>query len=299
MNSPPYQKLFWGSYHKNTAHLSHAREHGAYLLLIAALWNNEGRLPSDDDTLAGYAKLSVKEWMAIKPKLMPMFRVVRGKLTQPRVSEDLAKYRDTSCKRKQAGKAGGKASSGKLTGKRQANASGLPTQSESEPDREVEDKSSPSPGAGAPQGEWDEVFDRLIAAYPGKRGRGSPVAARSAFDAVPPERRAKLPGCAVAYGLDQGWGSNGPPSLARWISEGFYIGFLSVSVARQAAWQGPALVRDHVVSRLGEGAARSYVDTADWRPESQTILTRTQYAADQLRGLRMQGINVEKQEAAA
>lgn len=136
MSAPPYQKLFWGSYHKHTAHLSHAREHGAYLLLIGALWNNEGRLPADDDTLAGYAKLTVKEWLTIKPKLVNgvLLKIIRGKLTQPRVTEDLAKYRDTSGKRKQAGKSGGLASAGKPKGKRTANATVLPTKPEPEPE---------------------------------------------------------------------------------------------------------------------------------------------------------------------
>ncbi|MBU2233170.1 MAG: DUF1376 domain-containing protein [Alphaproteobacteria bacterium] len=136
MNAPPYQKLYWGSYHKHTAHLSHAREHGAYLLLIGALWNNEGRLPADDDTLAGYAKLTVKEWLTIKPKLVNgvLLKIVRGKLTQPRVTEDLAKYRDTSGKRKEAGKSGGLASGGKRYENRQANASVLPTKPEPEPE---------------------------------------------------------------------------------------------------------------------------------------------------------------------
>lgn len=134
MSAPPYQKLFWGSYHKHTAHLSHAREHGAYLLLIGALWNNDGKLPADDETLAAYARLTVKEWLAVKPKLMPMFRLSRGKLTQPRVTEDLASYKDTSGKRKQAGKAGGLASGGKRKGNREANASVLPTKPEPEPD---------------------------------------------------------------------------------------------------------------------------------------------------------------------
>lgn len=144
MSAPPYQKLFWGSYHKHTAHLSHAREHGAYLLLIGALWNNEGRLPADDDTLAGYAKLTLKEWLAIKPKLMPLFRIVRGKLTQKRVTEDLAKYRDTSGKRKEAGKMGGMASVGKRALNLEANATGLPTKSEPEPKKER----TPSPQGG-------------------------------------------------------------------------------------------------------------------------------------------------------
>ena len=146
MAAPPYQKFFWGSYHKHTPHLRHAREHGAYLLLLGALWNNGGKLPADDDVLAGYALLSPKEWEAVKPKLMPLFKVVRGKLTQPRVSEDLAKYESTSGKRKEAGKLGGLASAEKHKGNPSANAQAsatvLPTKPEPEPYKSSEDKSS-------------------------------------------------------------------------------------------------------------------------------------------------------------
>jgi uncharacterized protein YdaU (DUF1376 family) len=106
------------------------------MLLIGALWNNGGRLDASDETLAAYAKLSAEEWKAVKPKLlMPnMLKVVRGKLTQARVTEDLAKYRDTSGKRSEAGKAGGLASAGKAKENRQANASRLPTKPEPEPE---------------------------------------------------------------------------------------------------------------------------------------------------------------------
>lgn len=134
MSAPPYQKFFWGSYHKHTAHLRHAKEHGAYLLLLGALWNNGGRLPADDDTLAAYAMLTTKEWLAIKPKLMPLFRVVRGKLTQPRVTEDLEKYADTSGKRKAAGKTGGTVSARNRKGNGAAIATDLPTKPEPEPE---------------------------------------------------------------------------------------------------------------------------------------------------------------------
>lgn len=158
MSAPPYQKLFWGSYHKHTAHLGHAKEHGAYLLLIGALWNNEGRLPADDVTLAGYAKLTVKEWEAIKPKLIngTLLKIVRGKLTQPRVTEDLAKYRDTSGKRKEAGKTGGMVSAEKKRENRQAIATNLPTKPEPEPKKEIEPPV-------VPQGDDGGLFDLLPA----------------------------------------------------------------------------------------------------------------------------------------
>lgn len=167
MNAPPYQKLFWGSYHKHTSHLSHAAQHGAYLLLIGALWNNGGRLEADDDTLAAYAKLSLEEWSAIKPKLlMPgMLKIVRGKLTQARVTEDLAKYRDTSGKRKEAGKAGGMASAGKIKENRPAIASDLPTKPEPEPYTETPvvpkgtDEGSTSNGIVLRQAHVDQAWE--------------------------------------------------------------------------------------------------------------------------------------------
>jgi uncharacterized protein YdaU (DUF1376 family) len=143
MSGPPYQKLFWGSYHKHTGHLNHAREHGAYLLLIAALWNNEGKLPADDETLADYAKLSLKEWAAIKPKLFRqgMLRVVRRKVVQDRVTDDLAEYADTVRKRKTAGKSGGEARARKHTENRLAFGKQVPPYSKS-------DSESPQPPRG-------------------------------------------------------------------------------------------------------------------------------------------------------
>lgn len=132
MSAPPYQKWFWGSYHKHTAHLRDARDHGAYILLIGALWNAGGRLSADDETLAAYAKLSVKDWQAVKPRLLPMFKLVRGKLTHPRVTEDLAEYADTIRQRKLAGKSGGEARARKVRENRIAGARSLLAQSESD-----------------------------------------------------------------------------------------------------------------------------------------------------------------------
>lgn len=127
MSAPPYQKFFWGSYHKNTAHLKGPTEHGAYLLIIGALWNNGGRLAADDASLAAHAQMTVRDWLKIKPKLMPFFTVRRGKLSQPRVTDDLAKFESTSCKRKSAGKLGAIATNGKRTVSGAAIAARLPT----------------------------------------------------------------------------------------------------------------------------------------------------------------------------
>lgn len=143
MSAPPYMRLYWGDYSRKTRHLTRAAEHGAYLMLIGALWDAGGKLPADDQTLAAHALLTPDEWEAMKPKIMPFFRVRRGQISQDRVTEELAKYESTSCKRKSAGKAGGRARRGKNKENSEANASHLPTKSESESEgSNVEDKSS-------------------------------------------------------------------------------------------------------------------------------------------------------------
>jgi uncharacterized protein YdaU (DUF1376 family) len=138
VSAPPYMKLYWGDYFHGAKSLKTAREHGAYLLLIGALWDAGGKLPDDDATLARHAFCTPQEWAALKPALMPFFRVVRGKLTQKRVTRELRAYAVTVSKRKLAGKIGGSASVGKDKGNGQANAKQMPPKPEPEPENSLE-----------------------------------------------------------------------------------------------------------------------------------------------------------------
>lgn len=107
MSAPPYMRLYWGDYFRDAHHLNRA-QHGSYLLLLAALWANGGKLPADDATLAQKALCSAQDWAADKGVLLSFFQIARGKLTHRRLSAELAKYESTSGKRKEAGKAGAK-----------------------------------------------------------------------------------------------------------------------------------------------------------------------------------------------
>lgn len=307
MAAPPYQKLFWGSYHKHTAHLGHAREHGAYLLLIGALWNNEGKLPADDDVLAGYAKLTVKEWLAIKPKLMPLFRISRGKLTQPRVTEDLTKYRDTSGKRKEAGKSGGTASAGKRALNRQANASGLPTKPEPE---SKEDTPSPQGGEvnlkrfakalliAADAGcSFELMVDRIHKAQPlveGKRRSTAPDVQRALGGAL---KRGGMPSAIwravqAYYALPASTKEGGQfaHGAAVVLNKDRWKEFLaSAEAAPAAAAPSPTFnapqVRASIVRATDEDFARSYVDHyCRWVPEGRRLEARTPAVAAALTG---------------
>ncbi len=185
MSAPPYMKLYWGDYHRDTRHLNRG-EHGAYLLLLSALWNEGGRIPADDDTLARYALCTAEEWEQIKPRILAFFIVRRGKLTHKRVTEELASYEATLCRRKQAGKLGGIVSAEKRKINRQANATRLPSNRQANADITRTIYSSVASPNGEPTGaegavDFDrEAWDRAVRTMT-ERGGVTEKAARSLF----------------------------------------------------------------------------------------------------------------------
>lgn len=105
MSAPPYMKLYVADYHGDTTHLD-VKEHGAYLLLLMAMWRAGGKLPADDPKLAKLAKCTSEEWAEIRVTVLAFFRRTGGRLTHKRVSAEIAKYADTSAKRKAASEKG-------------------------------------------------------------------------------------------------------------------------------------------------------------------------------------------------
>lgn len=67
---------FWtDAYLADTTHLT-TLEHGAYLLLLFAMWRApENRLPNDDRLLARYTEMTPAQWERKKKILMPFFEV--------------------------------------------------------------------------------------------------------------------------------------------------------------------------------------------------------------------------------
>lgn len=148
--SPPYMRLYWGDYLKDTHHLTRS-QHGAYLMLIGAMWNAGGKLPNDDKVLARRALCTPSEWAGMRDVILAFFQVRRGKLTHKRIASELAKYEATIGKRKVAGKRGSEVTHGKRKASGAANAKHLPTKPEPEPEgsEELLHSSSSSRPAGA------------------------------------------------------------------------------------------------------------------------------------------------------
>lgn len=99
--------FYVGDYLRDTSRLS-TEAHGAYLLLILDYWPN-GAPPDDNETLASITKLSMKGWLAMRPRLEPFFTITNGRWTHKRIEHELIQAEAKHRKRVEAGKLGGKA----------------------------------------------------------------------------------------------------------------------------------------------------------------------------------------------
>ncbi|WP_443216743.1 YdaU family protein [Rhizobium sp. Root1203] len=152
---------------------------GAYMLLLMAMWNAGGRLPSDEAKLARITRMSVKKWKAIADDLMSFFDIDSDSIRHNRLTKELEKSESKSQSRSSAGEAGGRAKALKDKEARLANAMLEPQHL---PDTIT---SLPSEDASTPGVDID--FEIFWEAYPNKIGK--PSAERAFSQAV---KRANL-----------------------------------------------------------------------------------------------------------
>lgn len=120
MSAPPYMKLYVADYLGDTHHLG-VREHGAYFLLLMAMWRAGGSLPAADASLARLARCSAKEWDQVKAAVLPFFQRARGRLTHRRLAREMARYQEVSAQRAEAGRRGGAKKPSDSSGEAEAN----------------------------------------------------------------------------------------------------------------------------------------------------------------------------------
>lgn len=84
-----WMPIYWGDYMRDTGHLD-AAGHGAYLMLIKHYWCTGGPISSDDNALCRIACCdSIKEWLKLKPKILPLFVVEGVTLRHKRIDKEL------------------------------------------------------------------------------------------------------------------------------------------------------------------------------------------------------------------
>lgn len=100
----PALPLWTDAYLSDTGHLT-TIEHGAYLLLLMTMWRNDGSLPNDDKRLSRFCRLTMGQWLRIKPVIMEFFSVDGDEITQGRLTDELVFVRQHSAKQSNAAKA--------------------------------------------------------------------------------------------------------------------------------------------------------------------------------------------------
>jgi uncharacterized protein YdaU (DUF1376 family) len=97
-----WMPLYVGDYLKATMGLN-TEQHGAYLLLIMAAWQEGGALPNDSTQLAAYARLTADKWASHEPILSRYFAVTADRWTHERVQEELARAKEMVETKRRAG----------------------------------------------------------------------------------------------------------------------------------------------------------------------------------------------------
>jgi uncharacterized protein YdaU (DUF1376 family) len=123
MSAADGMTIWTGDYLADTQHLS-CFEHGAYMLILMAMWRNGGTLPNDEVRLAKITKNSLAIWRKHSAAVMELFDIDdAGKLSQKRLSKELQRTLSRIEKRREAGQLGNEAKSLKNKDRTLANGS--------------------------------------------------------------------------------------------------------------------------------------------------------------------------------
>ncbi|AZB63879.1 DUF1376 domain-containing protein [Cereibacter sphaeroides] len=128
MSSTPYMPLYIGDYLSDTTDLS-TEEHGAYLLLLMAMWKKGGHLPNNPAKLAQICRVTPRRWPQVWAAIEQFFVMEDGTVTNDRLRSARENADKTATKRAEAGSKGGTAKALKDKGRPVANATAGPKHS--------------------------------------------------------------------------------------------------------------------------------------------------------------------------
>lgn len=87
MSKAPSMPFFVDAYLADTTHLS-TEEHGAYLLLLMAMWRRGGSVPDDDSDNARMVGLPLRRWREMKARLGRFLIFQDGEIRQKRLQKE-------------------------------------------------------------------------------------------------------------------------------------------------------------------------------------------------------------------
>ncbi len=163
MSKAPSMPMYWDAYLADTTHLD-TTEHGAYLLLLAAMWRRNGTVPDDDRDNARIVGLSAVKWRKVKARFCETingFEVENGEISQRKLRKTWHETQEKIEINRANGAKGGRPKSNKNKDIAKANGfiSGNPIKTipEPEPEPDIEKreaKASPKKKASRLSEDW-------------------------------------------------------------------------------------------------------------------------------------------------
>jgi uncharacterized protein YdaU (DUF1376 family) len=147
VSKTPFMPLWVGDFLAKTGDLD-AKEVGAYLLLLMAMWTRDGSLPDDQKKLQRIARIG-RDWPKVWGAIGHYFTAKDGRITNDRLAAELSQVRAKREVNAQSGARGGLAKALKDKEMALANATVSPKQSEPESERK-EDMGKPISPADKP-----------------------------------------------------------------------------------------------------------------------------------------------------
>jgi uncharacterized protein YdaU (DUF1376 family) len=172
-----WMPLLVDKYLGDTTHLT-TEQHGAYMLLLMAMWKRDGQLSVADGQLAAITRLQPARWKVHRPVLMEFFTVTDEHLTQKRLSEELERAKRSTEAKAEAGAKGaakrwqrdgegdGRAMAEPLTNRSRTDAS-IPTPKDAPSERKAKPSaSSAQPTIPCPYQSIVDLFHKKLPSLP-------------------------------------------------------------------------------------------------------------------------------------
>src|SRR3990167_1333438 len=105
MTALPWFPLDVPAYTSDTRHFTLA-QHGAYLLILMAMWTNDGHLPNDEKSLARVCGITVARWRSIAFPIMEKLTIEGDMITQKRAKKEYERAMGIGSKKSEAGSLG-------------------------------------------------------------------------------------------------------------------------------------------------------------------------------------------------
>jgi uncharacterized protein YdaU (DUF1376 family) len=163
MSKAPSMPMYWDAYLADTTHLT-TEEHGAYLLLLGAMWRRNGWVPDDDRDVARILGLTRAKWARVKLRLASLLTFADGQITQQNLLKIWENTQEKIEKNRENGAMGGRPRSNKNNGIAKANGSFSRNPNETIPEPEPDKKPNGFlERVPARKKSWENEIDEVMA----------------------------------------------------------------------------------------------------------------------------------------